>query len=377
MRLRASLHTVLSLNSVLALNTVLTLKIALAAFALLWAGRVAAAALPESVRIAAITSYVDGKPMASGMPNVVVSQGWLEAELKKRGVRLEWVPVSGANVGPLINEAFAAHRVDFAAYGDLPGIILNAAGVSTHVVVPSGRGSDTFLLVSANSTVKSIRDLKGKRIAVHRGRPWELPFVKLIDANGLSYSDFKIYNANPQTGAAALAAGAVDAIFVPGGYQLEDKGIGKILWSSKGAPLEWKYRAELWGSDEFLKQYPELAQIVATAYVKAAYWISQEQNRDEVIRRATLAGTPESVVRREYDDATLAWKERWSPLADSYLINHYRDTVQFALDKKLIRQSVDVDNLIDTRFLDAALKALNLEHYWSARSGAGARLSSR
>ena len=228
--------------------------------------------LPRSVRIASITTYVDGKALAAGAPNVVVAQGWLEAELGKRSIRLEWVPVSEANVGPLINEAFAARRIDFAAYGDLPGIILNAAGISTRVVVPSGRGSDTYLVVPVGSTANSIVDLKGKRIAVHRGRPWELPFVKLIDANGLNYADFKIYNANPQTGASALAAGAVDAVFSPSGYQLEDKGIGRILWSSKGAPLDWKYRAELWGADEFLRRYPAIAQLVATSYVKAAYW---------------------------------------------------------------------------------------------------------
>lgn len=324
--------------------------------------------LPKSVRIASITTYVDGKPLAAGAPNVVVAQGWLEAELKKRGIALEWVPVSEANVGPLINEGFAARRIDFAAYGDLPGIILNAAGIATRVVVPSGRGSDTYLVVPANSKAKSIADLKGKRIAVHRGRPWELPFVKLIDANGLSYSDFKIYNANPQTGAAALAAGAVDAVFSPSGYQLEDKGIGRILWSSKSAPLDWKYRAELWGAEDFLKRYPAITQIVATAYVKAAYWSSLEENKETVIQRAALNGTPESVVRRQYEDANMPWRERWSPLADEFFFEHYRQTVRFALDKNLIRKPLDVDRLIETRFVAGAIKALHLENYWHERN---------
>jgi len=350
-------------------------------FARLWIGLIAilfaetplnAGGRPESVRIASITTYVDGKPLAAGAPNVVVAQGWLEAELKKRGIRLDWIPVSESNVGPLINEAFAARRIDFAAYGDLPGIILNAAGISTRIVVPSGRGGDTYLVVPVTSQAKSIVDLKGKRIAVHRGRPWELPFVKLIDAHGLSYADFKIYNANPQTGASALVAGAVDAVFSPSGYQLEDKGVGKILWSSKGAPLDWKYRAELWGAEGFLQRYPEIAQIVATAYVKAAYWSSLEENKEEVIRRATLAGTPESVIRRQYEDVSLPWRERWSPLADEFFYEHYRQTVRFALDKQLIRRPVDVNGLIDARFVKGAIKALQLENHWSER-GSGSR----
>jgi ABC-type nitrate/sulfonate/bicarbonate transport system substrate-binding protein len=87
--------------------------------------------------------------------------------------------------GPIINEGFASGTIDIASYGDLPSIIANAAGVRTELIVPSGRGSDTHLLVPPDSSAQSILDLKGKRIAIHRGRPWELPFSRLIDSVGL------------------------------------------------------------------------------------------------------------------------------------------------------------------------------------------------
>lgn len=153
----------------------------------------AGADYPVKVRISTFAFIVDGKTTIRGTPLVdrVIEEGWLERELSKRGVGLEWYPVVG-DTGAVTNEALAAGRVDFANIGDLPSILLNAGGVRTAVVAPSGRGSDMYLLVPNNSPVKSIRELKGKRISVHRGRPWELGLRKLIESEGLKVSDFKL-----------------------------------------------------------------------------------------------------------------------------------------------------------------------------------------
>ena len=83
------------------------------------------------------------------------------------------VPVSTAAVGTLVNEAFTNGSIDFAGYGDLPSVVVNASGTHTRLIVPGGVGSNTYLVVPAGSTAKSIVDLKGKRIALNRGRPWK------------------------------------------------------------------------------------------------------------------------------------------------------------------------------------------------------------
>ncbi len=323
------------------------------------------APLPPAVRISAGGFNDAGKisVRGSGLVARVIEEGWLERELARRGVKLEWVPVIG-DTGTLTNEAFATGRIDFANYGDFPSVTLNAAGFRTRVIVPSGRGTDMFLMVPTTSTARSIQDLKGKRISVHRGRPWDLGLQKLLEANGLDEKDFRIINLNPTAGAAALAAGKVDAHFAIGAYLLQDKGIGKIIWSTEGKPLHFKMRAELWGASEFARKYPELTQLVATAYVRAAYWASQDANRETVIKIGTRNGTPESVVRRQYADPTLSWRDRWNPLPDQVVLAHYRDVVKFATDRKLIRNPLRAEELVETRFVDAALKELNLQDYW-------------
>ncbi|WP_088710466.1 ABC transporter substrate-binding protein [Noviherbaspirillum denitrificans] len=317
------------------------------------------------VRIASTAFAEAGKTSLSGSAYRVQQEGWLEQELKKRGIGLEWFPVTG-DTGATINEAFAGGRIDFAAYGDLPSIILNAGGVRTHVVVPAGRGSDQFLLVPPGSTAKSIHDLKGKRISIHRGRPWELGLLHLIRDNGLSPKDFRLINMEPKAGTAALATGGVDALFMINGYPLEDKGVGRIIWTSKGKP-ERKMRAELWARKDFTQRHPEVAELVVTAWLKAQYWASQDGNREAVIKDGTRNGTPESVVRRSYDDPSLPWKERWTPVYDDVVYGHYRRVVAFAHEQKLIRKPLVVEDLLEPRFVNAGLKNLGLGNYWSGQ----------
>lgn len=326
----------------------------------------ALAAPPASVRISTFAFVENGKTSVRGNAIVdrVIESGWLERELQRRGIALAWYPVAG-DTGAVTNEAFASGRIDFANIGDLPSVLLNSGGIRTTVVAPSGRGSDMYLLVPNGSAVRSIHDLKGKRISVHRGRPWELGLRKLIESEGLRFSDFKIFNLDPQAGAAALSAGKVDAHFTNNGYLLEESKAGQIIWSTKGKPLHFKFRAEIWGRNTFIAAHPDITQLVATAFTEAAHWASLDRNREAVIRISTRNGTPESVVRRTFDDPSLPWKDRWSPLVDDTVREHFRDVTASALKQKLIRSAVNPDELVAPRFVQTALKDLKLEGYWS------------
>lgn len=320
-----------------------------------------------TVRIASIASLVDGQSKVSGGQSAVVAQqGELAKRLLERGIKLEWIPIPAAVGGPAFNEALANGSTDFASYGDFPAIIAKANGIDIKMIVPAGRGTNSYLIAANASGAKSLNDLKGKRIALHRGRPLELAFSQLIAANGLNYSDFKIVNINNVAGGAALASGDVDALFTGAdAYLLEDKGIGKIIWSTKGTA--WKWRAELFVRSEFEQQHPDITQIVATEYVKASYWSSQEVNRAEVIKLATRLGTPADVIARDYENDLRSWPERWSPLFDPALVQHYHEAVEFAVNEKLIRKGFDAKSWFDQRFLDAALHELKLENYWTPR----------
>lgn len=319
---------------------------------------------PAKVRITVTNVPQSGKISFTGLTAVVVKQGWLEKKLGERGIGIEWVPISGSATGPLINEGFANGSIDIASYGDLPSIIANAAGIRTQLIVPNGRGSETYLVVPNDSTARSILDLKGKRIAIHRGRPWELPLSRLIDSVGLSYTDFQILNLNPEAGASALVAGKVDALITINAHLLAQKNAGKIIWSTAEAPADWKMRAELWAAREFVRNYPDLAQLVATAYVKAEHWAALPENRRSMLEVLNRTGLPVEVLEKEYGDGQ-EWKNRWSPLFEPSVVEHYRYAIDYALEKKIIRNKFPVDELYDERFVKTALRDLGLESFWA------------
>ncbi|WP_085616906.1 MULTISPECIES: ABC transporter substrate-binding protein [unclassified Pseudomonas] len=325
----------------------------------------AQAAAPQTVRIATVAYANAGKIIFNGPAYVMDRDKVLEQQLAKRNIKLEWVPAATASVGTFVNEEFTNRRIDFAFYGDLPSIIANASGVSTQLIVPGGSGNNVYLVVPPGSSVRSITDLKGKRIALHRGRPWELSFAKLLQANQMGFEDFRIFNLNPQAGAAALSAGRVDALFtLSDAYLLEDKQVGRIIWSSKHAPADWKMRAELWGAKDFIARQPEITQLVVDAYLNAAHWTSQPQNQAAYQTYQAQSGQPLSVLQREAEGQP--WAQHFSPLYDQALRQHYSDAITYALKARLIRGDVNVDELLEPRFVQQGLQNLQLQDYWKA-----------
>lgn len=318
------------------------------------------------VNIASIASPYQGKQVFNGLTGVIIQQGWLKDELAKRDIQLNFVPVPTAVGAPLINEGFSGKRIDFASYGDFPAVIAAAGGVPLKLVAPLGGGQNVYLVVRKDSPARTIADLKGKKIALHRGRPWELPFSKLVDASGLKLSDFTIVNINPSATPAALASGSVDAtVLLSDGLLLEQKGVGKVIWSTAQAPADWKMRAELFARGDFIDANPQLTQLVVDAYVRAAAWSSKDENRAAVIKNSSRGYLPEEILAKDYAADGLAWHERFSPVFHPDVKDHYRSVADYALKRGLIRRPVDVDNLIDDRFVQTALKDQNLQAYWS------------
>lgn len=90
--------------------------------------------------------------------------------------------------GTDIMPAIIADEVDIAASGADASISGRANGVPIYVVAGFAKGG-TRIVAQAESGIKTLRDLKGKKVGVTRGSPQELLLLAELEKNGLSWSD--------------------------------------------------------------------------------------------------------------------------------------------------------------------------------------------
>ncbi len=137
------------------------------------------------------------------------TRGTLEKRLAAIGVTVTWTEFLG---GPALLEAMGAESIDFGITGDAPPIFAQAAGVPlvyVGVEPPSPHGEAVIVL--DGSPIKSVADLRGKRIALNRGSNVHNLLVRVLQANGLSITDVTPVYLKPSDARPAFENGSVDA----------------------------------------------------------------------------------------------------------------------------------------------------------------------
>ncbi len=112
----------------------------------------------KTIRIGSPDLTAGQKHAGGGVVDVLYNKKWLEQELAKNNVKVEWHFFKGA--GPAINEALANNQLDFAFLGDLPPIIGKANGLDTQLLVPTARGITNYLAVRSDLPIKNFAELK-------------------------------------------------------------------------------------------------------------------------------------------------------------------------------------------------------------------------
>lgn len=326
------------------------------------------------IRIGVATGGVGSPVRVGGFPSATVyTDGLLEEEFKKDGIKVEWIFFKGA--GPAVNEALVNNQLDLAWQGDLPSIVHRTQGVKTKIILASGVRNGLYLGTPPDSTIKRIEDLKGKRVAVFKGTNLHLAAVRVLAAHGLKESDVKLINLDLAGAQAALSTKDIDAAF---GYielfVLRDKGIAKIVYSAREESYRFTRQTALLTTDTFAAKYPKLVERVVKVSVKSARDYSDESKRDILFAQWGKAQVPEKYWREDFVGEPL--RTRLSPLLDPFLVARYKDAYQQALDLKLVRGKADIDSWFDRRYLNAALKELKLEDYWPVYQADGKVLGS-
>ena len=136
-------------------------------------------------------------------------RGTLEPRLRDLGVRVAWAEFPA---GPQLLEALNAGAIDIGSTGEAPPIFAQAAGVPFVYLgsePPAPRGE--AILVAPDGPLRSLADLRGKRVALNRGSNVHYLLVRALQSAGLRYDEVTPVWLPPADARAAFTRGEVDA----------------------------------------------------------------------------------------------------------------------------------------------------------------------
>jgi sulfonate transport system substrate-binding protein len=137
------------------------------------------------------------------------SKGTLDEKLKPLGYKVSWTEFPS---GPPLLEAINVGAIDFGNTGEAPPIFAQAAGAPLVYVAyepPAPKGE--AILVPKDSKLRTVADLKRKKVALNKGSNVHYLLVKALEKAGVKYSDIEPVFLAPADARAAFERGSVDA----------------------------------------------------------------------------------------------------------------------------------------------------------------------
>ncbi|MDH7795468.1 MULTISPECIES: ABC transporter substrate-binding protein [unclassified Beijerinckia] len=325
-----------------------------------------AQALPSLIRFGDV-GFGLGTPFGQGILSVADAKGFIAKEFDGTPVKVQFTYFTGT--GPAINEALANSQLDFASYGSVPNAIGKANGLPTKLLLSYG-GTNMFAGTRPDLPIRSIADLKGKRVTLQKATILHWGLIRALQEAGLSEKDVTIVDLKNADQFAAIAAKSVDAIFGASYIlPLREKGIINLFYNSRDLGPRGSGFGAILSTDDFAKQYPEATTAVLRGILRADAYIADEANRDEVFKIWSRTGTPFELFKTEYEGLSL--KEAYNPLIDEFFYNRYRSVLTFNKEQKLIRNDIDLNAWVDDSFLTKALEQTGLQNFWPQRRDNG------
>ncbi|HEV7326518.1 MAG TPA: aliphatic sulfonate ABC transporter substrate-binding protein [Bosea sp. (in: a-proteobacteria)] len=175
---------------------------------------------------------------------------------KDMGTKIDWVQFSS---GADALTALASGQVDISRMGSTATVAAIARGLSVEMIAMTGVIATSERLIAKDS-IKSLPDLRGKRIAYPPGSTAHFALMAALKVAKLAANDVTLLSLKPAEMLAAWQRGDIDAAYVwgPFSHQMEGAG-GRQLLATKDLQQNGYY---VWNNyvvrKEFAKQYPQL-----------------------------------------------------------------------------------------------------------------------
>jgi sulfonate transport system substrate-binding protein len=253
-----------------------------------WSQSSGAEAAPKEVRIGT---------QKGGFFPAVRQRRTLEDAFQPLGIEIRWIDFQ---FGPPLLEAINVGSVDFGYVGDAPPIFAQAAGARIrYVAAVKSDGNTQAIIVPRDSSIQTLADLKGKRIAYAKGSSANNLLVAALEKAGLSWSDIAPAPLAPADATAAFVKGSVDAwtIWDPYLALAELKQNARVIVFDKD--IHHPNSFYIAGTD-FVEKYPELVDRLNRTFAAEGAWANA--HHDDVAKvQSEATGVEIEAIRRFVD----------------------------------------------------------------------------
>ena len=213
----------------------------------------------------------------AGLFPAVKQRHTVEDALKPRGIEVKWVEFS---FGPPLLEALNTGSIDFGYTGDAPPIFAQAERANLlYVAALPSAGNNEAIVVPENSPIRTLADLKGKKVGFAKGSSAHNTTVAALEKAGLSYADITPVYLAPADGATAFAGGSLDAWTIWDPYlALTEKGKIRILAFAKDVH---ESTAFFLANKDFTGQHPDIVALLNQTFAQESKWA--DQHRPEIV----------------------------------------------------------------------------------------------
>lgn len=282
-------------------------------------------------------------------------KGWMDEEFAKDGIKVEYYPFTGG--GSEATTALASGSLDFAYTGSNPALRTAAAGADVKLIALSGFNPLTTvsIIVRNDSDIKSVKDLKGKKVAYLKGTVRHSSLAKALKTEGLSIKDIESLNLNFDASGPALIRGDVDAVVESESivFPLVSKGAARVIISGRDRP-DWATPSAINVNGDFAKKHPDIVKRFLKIDLKTAQWA--EEHPDETIKIfANATKQKEEAVRKQYPQNTFYVDPKITDTA----IQRLKDEEEFMKENNLLEGKIDFNSWVDKSFLDSVFGELN------------------
>ena len=277
-----------------------------------------------------------------GPLTILKGTGALEKRLATLGVDVKWTEFTA---GPQLLEGLNVGSIDFGTTGEAPPIFAQAAGADLVYVAnePAAPGGEA-IVVPKNSSIKSVAELKGKKVVLNKGSNVHYLLVKALEKAGVAYRDIETIFLPPADARAAFERGSVDAwaIWDPFLAAAEKQLGARILSDGKGIVSNHQFYL---ASRPYAQKRPDVLKALLDELARVDAWILQNVKETSTIFSAQT-GLPADVV--ELSNGRFSFHVQ--PITEQVIREQQSIADTFA-DLKLIPKKIQIkDAVIDIKF---------------------------